>query len=218
MDSPVEKGSIDEPATDPPAAIRPLSMLMVVMVEQTEAGRTAKTFDSTTASLKFDLLEERPVDDTLTAAVEKDVEGADGVANQQVLLLESPMKKLDRLITTLADDRAHVESLSFSLLHVEYDAPMLKSIDAVRSSDPTKVRHQGHGIPLIGSGPADPAFEIWQANLVARDFAPITSATAGTVSQLAGPMNFQQLDRPAMGDGSQNQGPDPMASVLFIVR
>ncbi|MCC9604025.1 hypothetical protein LOC67_26020 [Stieleria sp. JC731] len=207
-----------ETKVEAPAVVRPLSMLLVVQVRQTESGRANNAFDVVTSSLKFELAESRPIDDQLAAAVERDVEGGNLESEQKVLLLESPAKKLDQLINALAMNRAGIESVSFSLLHAQHDAPILKAVNAVRLPDPTKIRHEGLGIPLVSADPESDAFGLFQAGIADRDFAPITPATAGMVSAM-GMSQPVRLPSDAKPNGSSlNETPDQMANVLFLIR
>ncbi len=230
-----------------PTAVAPLNMLMVVKVELTDAGRSENAFDEATSTLRFELTEERPVNAALAAAVEADSARGESEAGElsqdgRVLLLESPAKKLDRLINTLASDRGRIDSVSFSLLSASHDAPILKAVNAARLPDPTRIQHEGRGIPLVGADSAENQFAAWQNQLADRQFAPITPATASMVSAMGTgqPMqlrmsanagmpntmrsgNRNPVDgRPANGgsadSGSLSEGLDQMANVLFLIR
>ncbi|MCO8123712.1 hypothetical protein NHH03_18345 [Stieleria sp. TO1_6] len=170
----------------------PLQMLMVVQVIQTDAGRRDDAFGKALADVKIHSSNERQIDDALTRAVVAD-DGEPLLAGKQdgqVMLLESPVKKLDQLLNRLSSDRQGIQSVGFSLIT---EAPMLRAIESVRTIDPTEIRHEGQSSPLIGQ--TDQAFALWSQQLEDRTFA---NGAAEAISMA--------------------KGPNPMANLLILVK
>lgn len=208
-DAPAMTGG-DTPETAPLVALRPLNMLMVVEIKQSEAGRQTGAFDQALAEIQIAESEERRVDEALARAVAPQAD-ADASADQspRALLLESPAKKLDRLVMRLVSDRDGIEAVGFSAISVQLDAPLLRSIESVRTVDPTKIRHQGQIVPIVSD--ADEVFDAWVQQLADRPFIPVRG------EQEAQLISSQQGGESG-GDPSGESGPDPMANILFLVR
>ncbi|MDV6032042.1 MAG: hypothetical protein F9B45_18510 [Phycisphaera sp. RhM] len=200
-DAPALSGA-DTPETAPLVALRPLNMLMVVEIKQSEAGRQTGAFDQALAEIQIAESEERRVDEALARAVAPQTD-ADASADQspRALLLESPAKKLDRLVMRLVSDRDGIEAVGFSAISVQLDAPLLRSIESVRTVDPTKIRHQGQIVPIVSD--ADEVFDAWVQQLADRPFIPVRGEQEAQLISSQPP---------------SESGPDPMANILFLVR
>ncbi|QEG00975.1 hypothetical protein Mal15_50510 [Stieleria maiorica] len=195
------------PDTQSFVALKPLSMLMVVEIKQSEAGRQTGAFDRALAEIQIMESDERRVDEALARAVVPQP-GSEAPIDEapRALLLESPAKKLDRLVTRLVSDRDGIEAVGFSAISVQLDAPLLRSIESVRTVDPTKIRHQGQVVPIVSD--ADDVFDAWVSQLADRSFIPIQ-----------GEQEAQLLSAQAPGGGQlDDNGPDQMANILFLVR
>jgi hypothetical protein len=183
------------------AASKPLQMLMVVEVTLTEAGRSVDAFQQTLAEAQIEIGAEREVDDQLARAAIDEVADEETLDQPppRLLLLEASAKKLDRLVSELATQREQVQSLGFTAISVAADPALLRAIEAVRVDDPTKIRHRDVGVPLAGA--SDPVFEAFSGRFSNRQFVPIGDAeTAKMVTAAA------------------DNGPDQIASILFLVR
>lgn len=190
-------GSSNEAMTSNTA---PLQMLMVINVELTETGRDVGAFDQALEKAQIEIGDQRRVNDELARAAVQPGDEASAVAPRRVLLLESPARKLDRLVNQLVVDQDGVASVGFSAITVNFDAPLLKAIDSVRTADPTEIQHQGRGFPLAGQSAE--VFQAWSEELGGRTFVPMSDeATAGAVSSMA-----------------TDSGPDQMANLLFLIR
>ncbi|WP_182866145.1 anti-sigma factor family protein [Rhodopirellula sp. JC639] len=193
-------------------ALKPLSMLMVVEIKQSEAGRQTGAFDRALAEIQIMESDERRVDEALARAVAADPGSeARGDAAPRALLLESPAKKLDRLVMHLVRDRDGIEAVGFSAISVQLDAPLLRSIESVRTVDPTKIRHQGHIVPIISD--ADGVFDAWVNQLADRSFIPIQGEQEAKLLSAPAPGGIA-----AGGNPLDDNGPDQMANILFLVR
>ena len=200
-DAPATSGA-DTPETAPLVALRPLNMLMVVEIKQSEAGRQTGAFDQALAEIQIAASDERQVDEALARAVAPQAD-ADASADQspRALLLESPATKLDRLVMRLVSDRDGIEAVGFSAISVQLDAPLLRSIESVRTVDPTKIRHQGQIVPIVSD--ADEVFDAWVQQLADRPFIPVRGEQEAQLISSQPP---------------SESGPDPMANILFLVR
>ncbi|QDV41662.1 hypothetical protein Enr13x_15050 [Stieleria neptunia] len=200
--SPASRTPDVDDAAAPLVALRPLKMLMVVEIRQTEAGRQTGAFDQALAEIQIAASDERQVDEALARAVAPEAD-ADAAADDspRAMLLESPAKKLDRLVTRLVSDRDGIEAIGFSAISVQLDAPLLRSIESVRTVDPTKIRHQGQIVPIVSD--ADDVFDAWVNQLADRPFIPVQG---------------EQEAQLISSQPASETGPDPMANILFLVR
>lgn len=206
--SPEAIASADKGASDPvetpatiekPASLPALSMVMVVEIKQSEAGKSTGAFDQALATVEVDAGSDRKVDEKLVQAIandqpEKQLAGSD----YRVVLLESPVKKLDQLVNQLINDRDGIEAIGFSAITVQLDAPLLRSIESVRRLDPTKVRHEGKSFPIVHQN--GDVMAQWVSQLRDRRFAPVRG------------------DQDAQAVSSMAAGPNPMANILFLIR
>lgn len=179
-----------------------LSLLTVIKVALTDDGRSIDAFDGAMSKVEIAYGEEREVSDTLAlvALGRPDTSQMSDTVDAmptRVLLLESPAKKLDLLVNELISDRENVASVGFGLITATADAPLLRSINAVRVENPTEVQHQGIGSPLVGQ--SDSVFSSWSGRISNRSFAPLD----------------QSMPISATVPGN---GPNPMANILFLVR
>ncbi|MEO1617236.1 MAG: hypothetical protein AAFV88_15405 [Planctomycetota bacterium] len=152
----------------------PTQMLMVVRVKRTELGRQRDSFTEALASAGIEIGEERPVSEELVLSVAPNTGDGGEVLNEyrpEVMLLESPIKKLDVLISKLVSDSEGVESVGISLV-ASNDAALLSVYDAIRADDPTEVQHDGRGTPVTGESRA---FKAWAEKLSDRAFMPSNS-------------------------------------------
>ena len=206
--SPEAIASADKRASDPvetpatiekPASLPALSMVMVVEIKQSEAGKSTGAFDQALATVEVDAGSDRKVDEKLVQAIsndqpEKQLAGSD----YRVVLLESPVKKLDQLVNQLINDQDGIEAIGFSAITVQLDAPLLRSIESVRRLDPTKVRHEGKSFPIVHQN--GDVMAQWVSQLRDRRFAPVRG------------------DQDAQAVSSMAAGPNPMANILFLIR
>ena len=147
--------------------------------------------------------DEREVDEELVRAVSKHPKSNTlDRENASVVLLESPAKQLDKFVNHLIADREGIEGIAFSAITVEQDPSLMQSIESVRTVDPTKIRHQGQSVPLASR--AEDVFDTWVGEVGARSFASMRDNGAAQIAH-------------AMVGGGDN-GPDQMASILFLVR
>ncbi len=180
------------------AVSKPLQMLMVVEVTLTEAGRDVDAFRQALSAAQIEIGDEREVDEQLARTAIDEVVDEETLdqPSPRMLLLESSAKKLDLLVSELATKREHVQALGFTVISVATDPALLRAIEAVRVSDPTKIRHGDIGVPL--SGASERVFAAFSGRLSDRQFAPMEDAKM--VAAVA------------------DNGPDQIASILFLVR
>lgn len=212
-ESPVSPPRTDLPRTEVRVAARPLRMLMVIEVNQTESGRQVGAFNQALASVNILPGSERQVDDALARAVThsgtSQSNDTDDLNDQEseVVLLESPVKQLDKLVNSLVANRDGIKTVGFSLVSVDDDAPLMRSIESVRTLDPTKIRHQGKSFPIVSN--SEEVFDAWLNEVGNRNFAPMENGQAGALIGLT--------TGAVLKTGSED-GPDPFANILFLVR
>ncbi|MEM6469839.1 MAG: hypothetical protein AAF802_09830 [Planctomycetota bacterium] len=182
--------------------VQSLRFLMVVSIERTEQGRDSDAFTRALADANIEVGEERPVSEALVGAAmagkSEPAAGRDLAGESpEVLLLESPAKKLDLLVQRLARDRENISSVGLNLI-TSQDEALISVYDAVCASDPTQVRHQGRTVPLKGDSDV---FDVWTSALAGRDFRPIESAEGLTI-----------------GMSGSEVGEDPMSNLLLLVK
>ncbi|MCA9135113.1 MAG: hypothetical protein KDB00_00095 [Planctomycetales bacterium] len=202
-----QKNVGESPETLPPNAVRvaarPLRMLMVIEINQTESGRAIGAFDQALANVNIVPANEREVDESLARAVTKNnvAHSENGNAEDhpafEAVLLESPVTQLDNLVNLLVANREGIQGVGFSLVSVDDDASLMRSIESVRTPDPTTIRHQGQSIPIVID--SEDVLDAWINKVGDRSFAPLSEGQAG----------------PIIG---MTSGPDPMANILFLVR
>lgn len=205
----IPEAAVDGAASVPPAELVArvplprLQMLLVIEVKRSEAGQAIGAFEQALGKVGIESGSEREVDEDLVRAVAKDskVESVDQ-EDRQVILLESPAKKLDNLVNQLIADREGIEGIAFSAITLQQDASLMRSIESVRTDDPTKIRHQGQGIPIVSR--AEDVFDEWVGEVGARQFASMREGQSDQIVK-------------AMISADDN-GPDQMANILFLVR
>lgn len=197
-----EPASPELASTEVAGIAQPLDALMVIEIKQSETGRQIGAFDQVLASVQIEASDERAVDDQLAKAATTNT-GADTVDQPagRILLLESPVKKLDQVVSRIFSDRKGFESVRFSLISVDADASLLRSIDSVRTDDPTKVRQEGQVVPIVGH--SGEVFNAWVSQVQNRLFIPVDGA---------------QEARALKPASLSENGPNPIANILFVVR
>lgn len=199
---PPKAGDAAPPESTPKLVLAaPLNTLLVIAVTQTETGRNNDAFDQALAKVQIAVSEERLIDDKLARAVTKESDGKNlNGPTQRVVLLEAPAKQLDLLVNRLVADRDGFTSVGFSLISAEFDAPLMNSVNGVRTVDPTKIRHEGNSFPIVSQ--SEDVFGAWSGQLGDRGFAPMqTPEDAKNVSFMV-----------------PKTGPDQMANILFLIR
>ena len=195
------------PSVNPPAKIRPLNMLMVVKLELSEIGRDSDAVGEALDKLQFEPSEQRQINAALARAVAKDSEPNLEATDQnavEIMLLESPIRKLDQLVNLIVTDQDGFSSIEFTLISAETDAPLMRSIESVRTLDPTQIRHQGQSIPIASADRQ--LFGSWSNRLSDRDFLPMRTATEAEMAV--------GMIKPKDSD----QGPGQMGNLLLLIR
>jgi anti-sigma factor RsiW len=189
----VNDGSPSNPVAEA-AEPAPLSMVMVVEVKQTKNGRLIDAFNTALVNAQIEVSEERLVNMNLARMVDNGPsEKSSDSGSSQVILLESPAKKLDLLVNRLFSEPENFSSVGFSLLS---DAPLLRPINSARRIDPTEIRHEAFPI----GNQSEQVFDAWANQLGDRVFAPMQdSAVAKTVV-------------------TSSTGPDQISNILFLIR
>ncbi|MEL7338545.1 MAG: hypothetical protein AAFN70_20320, partial [Planctomycetota bacterium] len=186
------------------AAVKPQQMLMVLQVRLTEEGRRTKVFESNLETVGITEGEARRVgQEFATAARSNQVKDADADASSnRVLLVESPVKKLDLLVNRLVTDRKCVKSIGFSLITAETadGAALLEPLRSIGKIDPTQVRHEGAMFPLESE--SDEWMESWSEDLSNRFAIPFSDDRENSLSLSAG----------------NTGGPDPVSRILVVIR
>ncbi|KAA5546977.1 hypothetical protein FYK55_00725 [Roseiconus nitratireducens] len=184
------------------AQIQPLQSLLVIRVQLTDVGRAADPLEDALASAAIETGAEQPIGDALAGVIPSDdaAQNATESEGERVVLLQAPAKKLDRLIQQLIADGNGVASVQFSLIS---EAPLLRSVDAVRSEaiDPTEIRHAGKSWPIVGG--SNPAFDVWSNRLGSRAFIPMDAQTGSKAVRMA---------------AGSDDGPDVMEHLLILIR
>ncbi|MEM0925638.1 MAG: hypothetical protein AAGJ83_06345 [Planctomycetota bacterium] len=186
---------------DPSAGSLGMQFLMVIRVERTDQGRQSSAFVDALAAANIEIGEERPVSEALVGAATSKVNAAklSEAESREVMLLESPMTKLDGLIQELARDRENIRGVGLSMISAN-DSELLSVIESVRASDPTRVRHQGRTNTITSDSDA---FDVWTSVLADRDFIPLTSGDA------------IQAMTPSTSGSTESE--DPMSNLLILV-
>ncbi len=166
------------------------SLVMVVDVRQTEAGRGSNAVGAAMVKAGIKPADERKIDESI---VDFGKDLIDENQSVSVLYLEDAGKKIDNFINAMVADLDGIESVGFSYAA---DAPIIGLVNELKSIDPTTVRHgaswqltddEGNGLQLLAQ------------ELGSRDFSEVKREGAGF-------------------PGNGVEGPDIKARIFVLIR
>lgn len=173
-----------------PDGMPSLGVLLVVQVNCQEGVDRDRLFSQAMQWAGIDQSADHEVDDAMVAVASETVESPTPF---QLVFLNAPARKLDRLYLRLAGDRQQVESVGMSLAT---DMQLLELTDSI-SQDPTLIRDTAVAVQISGVSERSTIAD----QVEALTFLPITDGALSLGAQA--------------GTGS---GPDEIAQILFIVR
>lgn len=175
--------------------------MMVYDVRLTSEGRERGVVTKTIQRNGLGDAHRQPIDRDVIAAA-KQANTFDEDAQYQVIYLQAPAKKVDRVFLDLLKDRQQVESVGLALVT---DTPLLQVAGRAVQVDPTQVQHDRPlSLELGGSGENGAELETLRELLGEQAFMPLSEP--------------DNLENASDTEALSNSGNDVLTRVLILVR